>query len=67
MKYKLRGSAEHLNQLWKQTHLSGLINLTQVGSLWIKRLPAMLQFLTNFVHICKGLLAAPDDEDEEAF
>lgn len=38
MKYKLRASAEHLNQLWKQTHLSDSINLTQFGSLWIKRL-----------------------------
>lgn len=35
MKYKLGGTAEHLNQ---QTHLSDLINLTQFGSLWIKRL-----------------------------
>lgn len=60
MKYKLRGSAEHLNQLWKQTHLSDLINLTQFGSLWIKRLPdwfAMLQFLTNTVCIGEELLA----------
>lgn len=65
MKYKLRGSAEHLNQLWKQTHLSDLINLTQFGSLWIKGLPdwfAMLQFLTNTVRICEELLAAAEEE-----
>lgn len=33
IKCKLRGSAQHLNQLRKQTHLSDLINLTQFGSL----------------------------------
>lgn len=42
MKHKLGGCAEHLNQLWKQTHLSDLINLTQFGSLWIQRLPGGL-------------------------
>lgn len=42
MKPKLGGCAQHLNQLWKQTHLSALINLTQFGSLWIQRLPGGL-------------------------
>ena len=57
MKYKLRGSAEHLNQLWKQTRRSDLINLTQLGSLWTEGLPAwfaMLQLFTNTAHMWWG-------------
>lgn len=60
MKYKHKGSAGHLNQLWKQTHLSDFINLTQFGPLWVERLPdwfAMLQFLANTVCINKEVLA----------